>query len=124
MYPVLLMDPQVKNAAELAAILKVAGYRPRVAATASAALQAMSEEFFIALVIAADLHDDDCLARLVEFRQKAVHSWMIVVAARCDDASRHMAFRHGGDACIPAPLSPADLIARLEAFRLRWRPSF
>lgn len=124
MYPVLLMDPQAKRAARLATILKAAGFRPREAATADVALQAMSEEFFVAVVVAADLDDDDCLARLVEFREKAAHTWMIVVAPRCDEETRDLIFRHGGDACIAAPASAADLITRLEAFRLRWRPSF
>jgi DNA-binding response OmpR family regulator len=85
-YPVLLLDRQVERTVELAALLTAAGFPTRVEATASDALQAMSEDFFVAVIVVADLDNRECLARLVDLRRAAVHTWMIVVSPRCDDA--------------------------------------
>jgi hypothetical protein len=79
-YPVLLLDPQVERTVELAALLTAAGFPTRVEATASDALQAMSEDFFVAVIVVADLDNRECLARLVDLRRAAVHTWMIVVS--------------------------------------------
>jgi DNA-binding response OmpR family regulator len=124
MFPVLLLDPHVEKAIELAARLSVAGFPTRLETNTSTALAALREGFFIAVIVVANMDDADYLAALVELRRRAARSWMIVVSDHCDDKTRDLIFRHGGDACVVAPPSADNLISRLEAFRLRSRPTF
>lgn len=49
---------------------------------------------------------------------------MIVATPNCDDHACNVIRRHGGDACISLPIDLNDLVARLDAFQLRARPSF
>jgi BarA-like signal transduction histidine kinase len=53
-----------------------------------------------------------------------MRSWMIVAAPCCDVHACKLIHRCGGDACISLPISPEDLIDRLDAFRIRARPTF
>jgi len=123
-FPALLLEPNRANALKLASGLEAAGFNIRIEGDAPAALQALRESFFFALVVVADLADEDCLAALETLRRKAPRSWMIVAAP--DDAADacDVVYRRGGDACVALPISLDDLISRLDAFQLRSRPSF
>jgi DNA-binding response OmpR family regulator len=123
-FPVLLLEPNVENANQLAPRLEAAGFDVRVETCSLSAFQALRKSFFFALVVIADLADQDCLVTLATLRRKAPRSWMIVVASRCDIRTCDLIHRHGGDACVAVPISVDDLIDRLDAFQLRARPSF
>lgn len=124
LFPVLLLEPNGENAARLAARLEEAGFRTSIEASAYSALQAQRRVFFFAMIVVADLTNEDCLATLATLRRRAPDSWMIVAAPECDPYTCELIHRHGGDACVASPISPDDLIGRLDAFQLRARPSF
>jgi DNA-binding response OmpR family regulator len=122
-FPALLLEPNLANAAQLAARLQAAGFEIRIEGRAESALQAQRQSFFFALIVIADLIDKNCLVTLDALRRRSPRSWMIVATSKCDQALS-LIHRHGGDACISLPIDPDDLIARLDAFQLRARPSF
>jgi DNA-binding response OmpR family regulator len=123
-FPALLLEPNQASAIRLAARLQAAGFDTRIEGSADSALQAQRQSFFFALIVSADLADKDCLVALDALRRRSPRSWMIVATCNCDDHARNVIHRHGGDACISLPIDPDDLIARLDAFQLRARPSF
>jgi DNA-binding response OmpR family regulator len=123
-FPALLLEPNRANALKLASGLEAAGFNVRVEGDAPAALQALRESFFFALIVVADLGDQDCLATLETLRRKAPRSWMIVAAPDDDVDACDLVYRRGGDACLALPISLDDLTNRLGAFQLRSRPSF
>jgi DNA-binding response OmpR family regulator len=123
-FPVLLLEPDPSNAIQLASRLQAAGFEIRVEGRADSALQAQRQSFFSALIVIADLSDQDCLVTLDALRRRSPRSWMIVATSNCDAHACNVAHRHGGDACVSLPLDLHDLIARLNAFQLRARPSF
>lgn len=123
-FPVLLLEPNQTNAVQLASRLQAAGFEIRIEGRADSALQAQRQSFFSALIVIADLTDPDCLATLDALRRRSPRSWIIVAASNCDAQACNVVHRHGGDACISLPIDPDDLIARLDAFQLRARPSF
>jgi DNA-binding response OmpR family regulator len=49
---------------------------------------------------------------------------MIVVSPRCDAKTCNLIYRHGGDACVTAPVSIDELTMRLTAFQSRSRPPY
>lgn len=125
LFPVLLLlEPIPENAARLAAQLQAAGFSTRIEGNADLALRALRESFFFALVVVADLTLKEGLAGLQTLRRGARRSWMIVAAPQCDTHTCDLIHRCGGDACVALPISAEDLIARLDAFQLRERPSF
>jgi DNA-binding response OmpR family regulator len=123
-FPVLLLEPDQANAVQLASRLQTAGFEIRVEGRADSALQAQRQSFFSVLIVIAELSDKDCLVTLDALRRQSPRSWMIVATSDCDDQACNVIHRHGGDACISVPIDPDDLIARLDAFQLRARPSF
>jgi DNA-binding response OmpR family regulator len=123
-FPALLLEPNLANAAQLASRLQAAGFEIRIEGSAESALQAQRQSFFFALIVSADLADKDCLVALDALRRRSPRSWMIVATFNCDDHARNVIHQHGGDTCISLPIDPDDLIARLDAFQLRARPSF
>jgi DNA-binding response OmpR family regulator len=122
--PVLLLDPQTDSAAELAGRLELNGFPTRIENTGAGAQAAIQEAYFATLIVIADLDDSACLGWLDELRRTAARSWMIVVSPRCDVKTCNLIYRHGGDACVTAPVSIDDLTRRLTAFQLRARPAF
>jgi DNA-binding response OmpR family regulator len=112
------------NAAQLASRLQTAGFEIRMEGRAESALQAQRQSFFFALIVIADLSDQDSLVTLDALRRRSPRSWMIVATPNCDAQALNLIHRHGGDACISLPIDVDDLIARLDAFQLRARPSF
>lgn len=125
LFPVLLfLQLKLKNPARLAAELQAAGFSIRIETNADVALQALRNFFFFALVVAADLTNKKGLVTLQTLRRKARKSWLIVAAPQCDAHTCHLIHREGGDACVSLPIAAADLIARLDAFQSRERPSF
>ena len=120
--PVLLLDPQIDIAAELAAHLELNGFPTRIEGSAAGAHAALGDAYFATLIVIADLDDAACLGWLDDLRRTAARSWMIVVSPRCDTKTCNLIYRHGGDACITAPVSIDDLTRRLTAFQLRARP--
>lgn len=123
-FPALLLEPNSGNAVRLARGLEAAGFQIRVEDSVHAALQAQRQSFFFALIVVADLTDENCLAALDRLRRQAPRSWMIVAAADCDADACDVIRRHGGDACVALPISLEDLVNRLDALQLRSRPSF
>jgi DNA-binding response OmpR family regulator len=122
--PVLLLDPHMDSAAELAARLELNGFPTRIESSAAGAQAAVERGYFATLIVMADLEDSACLDWLDELRRTAPRCWMIVVSPRCDTTTCHLIYRHGGDACVTAPVSIDDLTRRLTAFQLRARPAF
>lgn len=123
-FPVLLLEPNAANAAQLASRLQAAGFEIRIEERADSARQAQRQSFFSVLIMIADLMDQDCLATLDTLRRGSPRSWMIVATSNCDAHACNVIHRHGGDACIALPIDLDDLIARLDAFQVRARPSF
>jgi DNA-binding response OmpR family regulator len=123
-FPVLLLEPDLANAAQLASGLQAAGFETRIEGRADSALQAQRQSFYSVLVVIADLSDKDCVATLDALRRRSPRSWMIVATSKCDAHACNLIHRHGGDACISSPIDLDDLVARLDAFQLRARPSF
>ena len=123
-FPALLLEPNLANAAQLASRLQAAGFEIRIEGRVDSALQAQRRSFFFALIVIADLADQDCLVTLDTLRRRSPRSWMIVATSKCDDSACNVIHRYGGDACISLPIDLDDLIARLDAFALRARPSF
>lgn len=122
--PVLLLEPHTQNAIDVASWLAAAGFELRICNDARSALQAVNEAFFSALIVMADLTNRDCLVTLRALRKRAPRSWIIVGTPHLDEHAYNLIHRHGGDACVAAPLSVQDLAIRLEAFQRRARPSF
>jgi DNA-binding response OmpR family regulator len=122
--PVLLLDPEVDRAANLATQLKLIGFPTRTESTGAGALVAIKEAYFATLIVIADLDDKACLSWLADLRHAAARVWMIVVSPRCDTKTCDLIFRHGGDACITAPISVDELTKRLGAFQSCSRPLY
>ena len=122
--PVLLLDPKMDSAAELAMHLELNGFPTRIEGSAAGAQAAIRDAYFATLIVIADLDDAACRHRLDELRRTAARSWMIIISPRCDTKTCHLIYRHGGDACMTAPVSIDDLTRRLTAFQLRTRSAF
>ncbi len=120
--PILLLDPAVDRAAELATHLELNGFPTRIEHTGAGAQAAMKDAFFATLIVVADLDDKACLDWLDHLRRSAARSWIIVVSPRCDAKTCNLIYRHGGDACVTAPVSVDELTMRLTAFQSRARP--
>jgi DNA-binding response OmpR family regulator len=119
--PILLIDSGMDSAVELGTHLELNGFPTRIEHTGAGALAAMKDTYFATLIVIADFNDSACFHRLDDLRRAASRSWMIVVSPRCDANTCELIYRHGGDACITAPVSINDLISRLSAFQLRSR---
>jgi len=122
--PILLLDPHMDSAAEFATQLELHGFPTRLEGSVASALAAIEHAYFATLIVIADLDDSSCLDWLDDLRRKAARSWMIVISPRCDTKTCSLIYRHGGDACMTAPVSIDDLTGRLTAFQLRARPVF
>jgi DNA-binding response OmpR family regulator len=122
--PVLLLDPQMDGAVELARLLELNGFPTRIESSAAAAQGAIEHTYFATLIVIADPDDSACLDWLDDLRRTAARCWMIVVSPQCDTKTCNLIYRHGGDACVTAPVSIDDLTRRLTAFQLRARPIF
>lgn len=123
-FPVLLLAPDLDDAVPLASRLEAEGFLIQIKENAYSALQALQRSFFFALIVIADLTDEDCLAALRALRRAATRSWMIVAAPSCDVHACMLVYRFGGDACIAWPAGADELIDRLHAFQACVRPVF
>jgi len=122
--PILLLDPQSQSAAELAAHLESRGFPTWIESNATGALAAIARVQFGTLILVADLDDPVRLGWLDALRGRAARSWIIVISRQCDAKTCNLIYRHGGDACMTAPVSFYELTRRLTAFQLRARPLF
>jgi DNA-binding response OmpR family regulator len=122
--PVLLLDPEMDRATSLVTQLESIGFPTRTESSGAAALAAIKGGYFATLIVAADLDDTACLDWLDDLRRASARFWMIVVTPRRDTTTCKLIYRHGGDACMTAPVSIDDLTGRLEAFQLRARPLY
>ncbi len=122
--PILLLDPEMDSAAELAAHLESNGFPTRIERTGAGAQAAIRGAYFATLIVIANLDDKACLDWLDDLRRAAARSWMIVVSPRCDAKACNLIYRHGGDACVTAPVSVDELTRRLTAFQSRARPLY
>ncbi len=122
--PVLLLDPQMDSAFELAAHLELIGFPTCTESSVAGALAALERTHFATLILVADIGDPERLGWLDALRRRAARSWIIVVSPHCDTKTCNLIYRHGGDACLTAPLSLHELTSRLAAFQLRPRPAY
>jgi DNA-binding response OmpR family regulator len=122
--PILLLDPDLNSADELATHLELQGFPTRIERTGAAAQTAMRDAHFATLIVFADLDDKACLDCLDDLRRTAARSWLIVISPLCDARSCDLIHRHGGDACVTRPVSLDELILRLTAFQSRSRPLY
>jgi DNA-binding response OmpR family regulator len=122
--PVLLLDPQTDSAVELAAYLESSGFPTCIESNAAGALAAIGRTHFATLILVADIGDPARLGWLDALRRRAARSWIIVVSPHCDTKTCNLIYRHGGDACLTAPMSLHELTSRLTAFQLRARPVY
>jgi DNA-binding response OmpR family regulator len=122
--PILLLDPQPQTAADLAAHLVSSGFPTWIESNAIGAQAAIARRQFATLILVADIHDPIRLDWLDALRGRAARSWIIVVGPQCDAKTCNLIYRHGGDACMTAPVSFHELTRRLTAFQLRARPLF
>jgi len=122
--PVLLIDPQSQGAAELAAALEASGFHTRIESDVTGAQAATAREPFATLILVADVADPVSLGWLDALRGRAARSWIIVISPQCNAKTCNLIYRHGGDACMTAPVSVHELTQRLTAFQLRARPLF
>jgi DNA-binding response OmpR family regulator len=122
--PVLLIDPRTDDAVELAAQLELSGFATCIESNVAGALAAIERASFATLIVVADVEDPARLRWLGQLRRSAARSWILVVTPQCDTETRNLVYRHGGDACIAAPLSFNELTSCLTAFRSRARPVF
>ena len=120
--PVLLLDPQMDSAVELAAHLELSGFHTCIESNAAGALASMERTHFATLILVADIDDPTRLGWLDALRRRAARSWIIVVSPHCDTKACNLIYRHGGDACLTAPLSLHELTRRLTAFQMHARP--
>ncbi len=120
--PVLLLDPQSQGAAELAASLEASGFPTCIESNVTGARAAMARAQFGTLILVADVDDPVRLSWLDALRGRAARSWDIVISPQCDAKTCNLIYRHGGDACMTAPVSLHELTRRLAAFQLRARP--
>lgn len=120
--PVLLLDPQMSSAVELAADLELSGFATCIETSTAGALAAIERTHFATLILVADIDDAASIGRLDVLRRKAARSWIIVVSPRCDTRTCNLIYRHGGDACILSPPALHELTSRLTAFQSRARP--
>ncbi len=96
----------MKTSHALAAYLEANGFPTRIERTGAGAQSAIKEAYFATLIVIADLDDQACLDCLEDLRRIASRSWMIVVSPRCDTKTCNLIYRHGGDACVTAPVNP------------------
>jgi DNA-binding response OmpR family regulator len=122
--PILLLDPGMDSSAELAARLESNGFPTRIERTGAGAQAAIKGSHFATLIVIANLDDKGCLDWLDDLRRVAARSWIIVISPQCDAKTCNLIYRHGGDACVPAPVSVDDLTTRLTAFQSRVRPLY
>jgi DNA-binding response OmpR family regulator len=119
--PVLVLDPQMDNAVELAAHLEMSGFPTCIESNPADAQAAIERAHFATLILVADVDDPVHRGWLNALRRRAARSWIIVVSPRCDAKTCNLIYRHGGDACMTAPPSIDELTRRLTAFQLRAR---
>jgi DNA-binding response OmpR family regulator len=122
--PILLLDPQSQRAAELAAHLVSSGFPTWIESNATGAQAAIARRRFASLILVADIDDPVRLGWLDALRGRAARSWIIIISPQCDAKTCNLIYRHGGDACMTAPVSFHELTRRLTAFQLRARPLF
>lgn len=122
--PILLLDPQSQSAAEFAAHLETSGFPTWIESDVGGAQAAIARRQFATLILVADIGDPVRLGWLDALRGRAARSWIIVISPQCDSKSCNLIYRHGGDACMTAPVSFHELTKRLMAFQLRGRPLF
>jgi DNA-binding response OmpR family regulator len=120
--PILLIDPQTDNAVEVAAHLEMNGFPTCIESNAAGAQAAIKRAHFATLILVADIDNPAHRDWLHALRRRAARSWIIVISPQCDAKTCNLIYRHGGDACMTAPVSIHELTRRLTAFQLRARP--
>ena len=120
--PVILLDPHIDGAVGLAMQLELNGFPALIAARASSAQAVIDRGHFTTLIVMADFEFAACLGWLDQLRRTAQRCWMIVVGPQCDTKTCNLIYRHGGDACMTAPVAIDDLTARLTTFQMHARP--
>jgi DNA-binding response OmpR family regulator len=118
----LVIDTNAHAAQQLAAQLAHAGFPSRAASTRSAAVDAVTAQYFRAIVVAAELDDAESLNFLRTMSRMAPRSWLVVISSIDDAAASGLVQKCGGDALINVPFAVEDLATRLAALSIRERP--
>jgi DNA-binding response OmpR family regulator len=121
-FPTLVFDSDPGSARTIAEQLAGRGVSVRVAQSPEDALRSIRQTYFRVLFVVADLASEECLRFLDAMRRTTPRSWLIVSNARVDTALRGVAYRHGGDALVEAPVDVHDLAERISGFQARSRP--
>jgi len=114
--PILLVDPDVDLGRGLLHQLTRHGFCADLAITVEAARVCAGVRYYRAMVVVADLLDQQHLVGLRQLREAAPQTWIIAVATNTEFETCQVVFRHGGDACLPKPFQFSDLLLRLESW--------
>jgi len=120
--PILIVNSHVSDAIELALALSAQGFETHIVGTDEAALAELQLHYFATLIVYLNPKRSIWIERLLTLRRAATRSWILAVTSHQDADVMEKVYRHGGDACLSAPVAVDALIARLDAFQLRGRP--
>lgn len=116
---VLIVEDERKVAGFVAQALVEQAYAVRVAGTAAAAREAITEEPFDAVVLDLGLPDGDGLALLAEWRAAGFNEPVLILSARDAVADRIKGLNLGADDYLPKPFSVDELVARVRSLLRR-----
>jgi DNA-binding response OmpR family regulator len=116
---ILIVEDERKLALVLRQGLSEAGYGVGVAASCSAARDALSETSFDAIVLDLGLPDGDGLELLRQWRRSGFNEPVIILSARDTVHDRIKGLDFGADDYLPKPFSLQELLARLRSLLRR-----
>ena len=123
-FPTLVFDPNIDNARMIAGSLERRGISVHIAGSAPEALRLAKDVYHRAVIVVADLTDEDCLQLLDSMHRAAPRSWLIVANGRVDRELRKLVYRHGADALVETPVDIGALVQRIASFQARSRPIY
>ena len=121
---ILLFDPDMARAGELAARLYEYHVCVVVALSAEDALHCAQQTHFDVVVVSGDAGNNDCLRFLASLRRTSPHTWLIAADARIDQTTEVILHRQGVDAVVGTPIDVSELARRIALLQVQSRPSF
>jgi DNA-binding response OmpR family regulator len=116
---ILVVEDQRKVAAFVAQALAEQAYATRVVGSGAAALAALAEEPFDAVVLDLGLPDGDGLDLLARWRAAGFNEPVLILSARDAVADRITGLNRGADDYLPKPFSVDELVARVRSLLRR-----
>ncbi len=116
---ILVVEDQAKLGTLLKQGLSEAGYAVGSASTCAAALDALSESSYDAIVLDLGLPDGDGLDLLQQWRRAGFNEPVIILSARDAVQDRIRGLDVGADDYLPKPFSLQELLARLRSLLRR-----